>query len=114
MAARGSHPSVAWVACLVADAALVIWTLALWWKPSRAEISTMHRALPWAADSCFGATFLGVAITLVIAVAILAIAMSIGSERVQGLRVASVGVAALTSVAVVLPWVVNGFSHCTA
>ena len=73
------------IACLVADGALLAWTLALWWRPSTAKVLALHKALPWAADSCAGATFLGVAVPFVIAGAILALALaSSGRHRATG------------------------------
>jgi hypothetical protein len=113
VATRASHPATGYVACLVADAALVTWTVAVWWRPSIAKTLLLHRALPWAADRCYGATLLGVAAPFAIAAAILVLALSLrASSDHRILAFASVSIGAVTVIAVIVPWVANQISSC--
>jgi hypothetical protein len=112
-ASRAAHPVVGHIACLAADVALLAWTVAVWWRPSGAKVLSLHRALPWAADPCYGATLLGVAAPLAIAGAILVLALSLrASPDHRILALASVSIGACTVIAVVAPWFVSQVSSC--
>jgi hypothetical protein len=108
---RHARAIAGFVACLVVDAALVIATLALWWPPSQNKQRALHRGFPWAADGCGSATFLGIALPLVIACAVLVLTRVIPSD-VGALRLAARVVAILTVVGMILPLVESALSSC--
>jgi hypothetical protein len=111
MADRTARAVVGYLACLVVNAALVAWTVALWWPPSENKEQALHKGFGWAADVCGSATFLGVVIPLVIAAAVLVIAASLPHDPVD-LRLVAIGVGGVTLIAVLLPWLGNLFSSC--
>jgi hypothetical protein len=113
MDGRPARAAVGYLACLVIDVALVWWTLAIWRWASKPETAWLRRGMPWAFDSCSGATFLGIAMPLTIASAVLVLTFSLPRDPLA-LKVGTAIATVLTLLVVIAPGIESVLSSCVS